>query len=151
MTDNDSAASGEEVTRDQVARALNRLSPKQVEEISPKFVREHYSRGQTIIRQGDPADRFYIITSGQAEIFHEDLSGNITVLEPRLPGDYFGEIGLFKNQPRTATVRAPLDGEVEVLALDHGDFQGLLKDSKATEAHVAQEMIRRLIQLADAQ
>ncbi len=151
MTDNDSAPSGEEVTRDEVARALNRLSPRQVDEVSSKFVRERYSRGQVIIQQGDPADRFYIITSGRAEIFHEDLSGDITFLEPRLPGDYFGEIGLFKNQPRTATVRAPMDGEVEVLALDRVHFQELLKDSKATEAHVAQEMIRRLIQLADAQ
>ncbi len=151
MTDNDYSEEDEQVTREQVARALDRLSPRQVAELSPKFVRLRYAPGQVIIRQGEPADRFYIVTAGRAEIVHEDLGGDITALEPRLPGDYFGEIGLFRNQPRTATVRAPEDGEVEVLALDRDDFQELLKDSKATEAHVAQEMIRRLIQLADAQ
>lgn len=151
MTENEHEAGQDATTRQQVARALDKLTPEQVAEILPRFVRERYTDGEVIIRQGDPADRFFIVYSGRAEIVHEDLRGNVTTLEMRLPGEYFGEIGLFKNRPRTATVRAPMGGEVEVLALGRADFQELIQDSRATEAHVAQEMMRRLIALADVQ
>jgi CRP-like cAMP-binding protein len=134
-----------------LARALPRLTPDQVAEVSPQFIRQSYGPGETIIRQGDPPDRFYIVLSGTAEVCHEGQDGHIEVIDLRRPGEYFGEVGLIQDRPRTATLRAPHDSEVEVLALEQQDFQELMEESKATEMHLAQEMIRRLITLADAQ
>ena len=88
-------------------------------------LREEKARsGQVIIRQGDQGDKFYIIKSGQAEVV-VSRSG-----EPELSaavlsrGDYFGEIALVKNVPRTATVRALTD--CSLLVLERRDFEDLM-------------------------
>lgn len=138
------------VDRD-LARALPRLTAEQIAQLSPKFVRLTYAPGEIIIRQGDLPDRFYIMIRGRAEVWHEGLSGRTQPVETRSPGDYFGEIGLLHNRPRSATVRAAADSEVEVLALDRPAFQKLMDESRATEAQVALEMTQRLIRLADFQ
>jgi CRP-like cAMP-binding protein len=134
-----------------LVQALPKLTADQVAEVSPKLVRQTYEAGQVIINQGDAPDHFYIIISGRAEVWHEGLSGQSGTIDIRKPGEYFGEVGLLQDRPRSATVRAPKDGQVEVLAMNRQDFLDLMQDSKATEMTVAQEMIQRLISLASAQ
>jgi CRP-like cAMP-binding protein len=71
--------------------------------------------GDEIVRQGEPGDRFYVIDSGSAEVLVDGLpSASLD------PGDYFGEIALLRNVPRTATVRAREDGLL--LTLTHDAF-----------------------------
>ncbi|MGD8805229.1 MAG: cyclic nucleotide-binding domain-containing protein [Chloroflexota bacterium] len=134
-----------------LAQALPKLTAEQVREVSPKLVRQIYEPGQVIINQGDAPDRFYIVIAGWAEVWHEGLSGQHGEIVTRKPGEYFGEVGLLQDRPRSATVRAPADSPVEVLAMDRQDFLDLMDESKATEMNVAQEMIQRLISLASAQ
>ncbi|MFN2221681.1 MAG: cyclic nucleotide-binding domain-containing protein [Candidatus Promineifilaceae bacterium] len=134
-----------------LAQALPKLTAEQVREVSPKLVRQIYEPGQVIINQGDAPDRFYIVIAGRAEVWHEGLSGQHGEIVTRKPGEYFGEVGLLQDRPRSATVRAPADSPVEVLAMDRQDFLDLMDESKATEMNVAQEMIQRLISLAEVQ
>jgi len=81
--------------------------------------------GTVVIREGDPADRFYIIASGR---FAVDQLDSGTQLPRRLrvmgPDDVFGELGLMRNAPRSASVTAASDGQL--LALDGPDFLELL-------------------------
>jgi CRP-like cAMP-binding protein len=151
MTAEDFNDKNGETTDDLLAQALPKLSAEQVHEVSPKLVRVTYEPGQVIIKQGDAPDRFYIVIAGQAEVWHEGLSGQRGEIDIRKPGEYFGEVGLLQDRPRSATVRAPEDSPVEVLAMDRQDFLELMDESKATEMNVAQEMIQRLISLAGAQ
>ena len=134
-----------------LVQALPRLTAAQVAEVSPKLIRRIYEPGEVIMNQGDAPDRFYIVISGRAEVWHEGLSGQSDEIDIRKPGEYFGEVGLLQDRPRSATVRAPEEGQVEVLAMDRQDFLDLMHESKATEMNVAQEMIQRLIGLAGAQ
>ena len=150
MADESKSSDKQEINQD-LARALPRLTAGQIAQLSPKFIRMIYAPGEVIIRQGDLPDRFYIVIRGRAEVWHEGLSGRTHTVEVRGPGDYFGEIGLLHNSPRSATVRAAEEGEVEVLALDREAFQELIDESRATEAQVALEMTQRLIRLADFQ
>ncbi len=142
---------GQPIGDPRLVQALLRLTPEQVAQVSSKFTRETYAAGETIIRQGELPDRFYIVIRGQADVHHEGLSGRTAFVDRRVAGEYFGEIGLLNNQPRSATVSASPEGEVELLALNRQDFLDLIDESRATEAHVAQEMIKRLINLADFQ
>lgn len=68
--------------------------------------------GTTVFAHGDPGDRFYLIDSGRALV---DLGGGHRELGP---GDFFGEIALLRDTPRTATVRAVDVLHLYVLARD---------------------------------
>jgi MFS family permease len=84
--------------------------------------------GQLIVRQGDEADRFYVIVDGSVEVTQGPAgAGTPNVLRTMGEGEVFGEIGLLTGVPRTATVTASTPGTL--LALDKADFLELVAAS----------------------
>lgn len=91
------------------------LSPPVLEGLAARLEAVRFGPGEAVVRQGDHGDRFYIVDSGEVEVAIDD--------EPQgmlHPGDYFGEIALLRDVPRTATVTAR--SGVELFALDREDF-----------------------------
>ena len=80
--------------------------------------------GNNAVRQGDPADRFYIIESGEFVVTQMTDAGTEIELRHLGPDDVFGELGLIRGAARTATVTAQSDGVV--LALDGAAFLELI-------------------------
>jgi MFS family permease len=77
--------------------------------------------GSVVIRQGDPADRFYVITDGQVDVTQRtDASAEPVSLRTMGRGEFFGQIGLLSGVPRTATVTALTD--VRLIALEREPF-----------------------------
>ncbi len=76
-----------------------------LEEIAPLFVTESYPTGKTIIQEGDPGDKFYIIVRGKVEVT-KDVDGRSAQLAVLSDGDFFGEIALLRDVARTATITA---------------------------------------------
>jgi ATP-binding cassette subfamily B protein len=91
-------------------------------ELASLFATEQISEDRDIIREGDPGDRFYIIVRGKVEIVKS--STRVAVLQD---GDYFGEIALFSDQPRNATVRSMTPCVCLILQRDH--FRAMLNRS----------------------
>jgi MFS family permease len=86
--------------------------------------------GEAVIRQGEPADRFYMIESGNFVVTQQSQpDGPAAVLRRLGPNEVFGELGLLREAPRTATVTAESDGTL--LALDGADFLRLVGASGA--------------------
>lgn len=86
--------------------------------------------GQAIVRQGEPADRFYIIERGSFTVTQAGPEGGSPLVLRQLgPDQVFGELGLLNASPRTATVTADEDGSL--LALDGADFLALVGASGA--------------------
>ncbi len=84
--------------------------------------RMQFPAGAVIFRQGDTADFVYVIVNGKVDVIREEAEGE-KVIARLAQGDYFGEMALISNAPRTATVRAVTD--VEVLTWSRGDFTTL--------------------------
>lgn len=101
--------------------ALTQLSAGTQEWIALRMVREEFPAGAVVVRQGDAGDTFYTIASGKARV---EVAGSERDITRQMgPGEYFGEIALLQQVPRTATVRAvePL----VVYTLSRGDLTEL--------------------------
>ena len=91
--------------------------------------RSHYEGGQTIFRRGEFADNFYVILSGEVEIYHGGAREATAVLGP---GQYFGEMSLLSRRQRSASALAR--GPVDLLVLSAGDFTALANSSSEFSA-----------------
>jgi len=97
-----------------------------------------FKPGQVIIREGETGDLFYVITEGQAEIMIRDADGEELVLHRVGPGNFFGELSMLTNEPRSARVRAV--EHVTTLALKRNDFFEFLR----THTHAAIDVMVEL-------
>ena len=80
-----------------------------------------FGPGETIIREGDPGDNFYIVESGTADVFKIGVVG---ALKTYGKGDYFGELALLNDQPRAASIIAKT--KIKVASLGKDGFVRLL-------------------------
>jgi ATP-binding cassette subfamily B protein len=92
--------------------------------IASHLTPEHAAEGDTIIRQGEVGDKLYLIARGRVEVSLPSPAGD-RVLDTLQDGDYFGEIALLLDVPRTANVRAI--GPCNLLTLSKADFQTLVQ------------------------
>ena len=90
---------------------------------SDAVVPMRYAAGEVIVREGEIASRFYVITSGEVEIVQQ-VDGAERQLRRLGPGRHFGEVALLQNSKRTASVRAVTDTTVPAIARQ--DFASLV-------------------------
>lgn len=103
------------------------LPPARLETAMRRATLRDVKAGTVIIRQGDPADNFYVIGNGRVEVTQTDESGKSRVLRQMSGGEFFGEIGLLSRVPRTATVTALTD--CTLIVLDGAAFLELVESS----------------------
>jgi uncharacterized membrane protein len=97
-----------------------------------------FKPGQVIIREGEVGDLFYMITEGHVEIIIRDAAGSDVVLQEAGPGEFFGELSMLTNEPRSAHVRAV--DQVTTLTLERDDFFEFLR----THTHAAIDVLVEL-------
>jgi putative peptide zinc metalloprotease protein len=111
---------------------LAKLSSRELDALASKLRYERVAPGEAVFNEGDTADAFYIVDSGQAEVVvggrHVQTIGS---------GSYFGEAALLLNTPRQATVRAltPL----AVYSLARADFEALIVTTMQNVASVLED------------
>ena len=105
---------------------LSGLSHAVLEDLASRMTLEKVPDGTAVVSQGEVGDRLYIVKDGEAEVVARgDDEQELATLSKN---DYFGEIALLKDVPRTATVRAK--GTLELYSLEREDFQNLLERSE---------------------
>jgi CRP-like cAMP-binding protein len=97
------------------------LPGEELSRLAQRLEREEVAPGQTVVREGEAGDRFYIVLSGMMSVSQESL-GERRVLRP---GDSFGEVALAMGVPRTASVRAVTPAVVA--SCDKETFDELLR------------------------
>lgn len=105
---------------------------------------KNFGPGQLIIKQGEPADAFYVVIRGTAEVFKEMGEEHSTRIAELSAGQFFGEIGLLQRRPRTATVRVRHDGELEALVIEGEAFRRLVAENPGALNDLVSTMCQRL-------
>src|SRR5256714_11846004 len=96
------------------------VSDEHFDAIEPLLQEEHYEFGDVIVKQGDPANSFYVLTKGRARALKIKPDGEEIPLGVLKPGDSFGEAALAEGGTRNATVRCST--AVDVLRIDRDGF-----------------------------
>jgi CRP-like cAMP-binding protein len=110
-------------TQHELARVelLAGLPGETMMKLAKRMEREEVAPGTAIVREGDPGDRFYVLFAGMLSVSNSAM-GRRDVLRP---GDYFGEVALAMDVPRTATVTAITP--VVVASCDRETFDEFLR------------------------
>ena len=120
--------------------------------VEDSFVPASFPFGTEIVKEGDPADAFYVLVSGNARAVKRGEHGEEVPLNVMGPGDAFGEVALLEDTTRTATVRA--SSEVEALRLDRSVLQALVRNHPEIrgylELHARRHHLRDFLRLNSA-
>jgi ABC-type lipoprotein export system ATPase subunit len=135
------------VVNEYVRRALAKLDLEQLAHASAALRRQTYPPGSVIVRQGDVADTFYIVTRGEVDVLLAHPGGQELVVNTLGRGDFFGEMALLRGGFRRATVRAAAGEPAEVMALDRGTFTQLMAESEAARRELERVVDARLMRL----
>jgi CRP/FNR family transcriptional regulator len=98
--------------------------------------------GTAIFREGDASNTCYVVRSGHARAVREHPDGRQIVLATFGPGDIFGELAMFDDELRSATVEATDD--LEVLAIRGEDMRRLMHEHAEIAVKLAVSLVRRL-------
>lgn len=100
-----------------------------------------YSDGEIIIRQGAADSAMYVIQSGEVEVVQAVNGGEqeLAVLEA---GDFFGEMSMFEQEPRSATVRAR--GEARILRVDKSTLMRRIREDPMLAVNLLKTMAHRI-------
>lgn len=113
------------------------LEPRDLDRIADSFKERNYSAGDTIAAEGQGGAGFFVIGDGTAKVtIRGEDRGTLG------PGDYFGEIALIDDGPRTATVKAASD--MTCYGLTSWEFRPLVEDNAEIAWELLQVMAKRL-------
>jgi uncharacterized protein YhbP (UPF0306 family) len=144
--DNSSAKEGDqtEFRKDLVFSIFRDLPEQEADTLAAKLQATEVPAGEVIVRQGAPADKFFIIVDGEVEVVREDEGKSQTVATLGR-GQFFGEIAILRDTPRQATVRAT--APTVLFAMDRDVFRSLVAQSMGTTEDFDSLIRRRLDEL----
>ena len=121
---------------------LSTLEGEDLERIAELAVPRQFEPGQVVFREGDASDTCYIVRSGRARAVREHAGGRTLTLATFGPGEFFGELALFEDERRSATVEAI--ELTDVVAVLGPDMRRLMVEHPGISARLVIALGRRL-------
>jgi CRP-like cAMP-binding protein len=118
------------------------LAEVELERVAEVTVPRQFAAGEVVFREGDESDTCYVVRSGHARAIREHQDGRSITLARFGPGDIFGELAMFDNEKRSATVEA-LE-PTEAIAILGGDMRRLLREHPDIAVKLIAAIARRL-------
>lgn len=126
-----------------IRQAFSGLDQQAIDTLRRVAVRKTYPPGTALCREGEPADRLYVIVSGRVVVTHKvEGADEDFVLGFLGPGQYFGEIAVISEEPRAATATTIV--ETDVLEITKGEFEQVFANSPALARHLVNTLIRMI-------
>jgi CRP/FNR family transcriptional regulator len=122
--------------------AFSTLADEDLAEVAAVAVPRRLDAGEVVFREGDESNTCYIVRSGHARAVREHPDGRTLTLANFGPGDIFGELAMFGDERRSATVET-MD-EIEVVAILGVDMRRLLREHPDISVKLLTALGRRL-------
>lgn len=123
------------------------LPQEQLAILNKRTVTKAYPRNTILVSEGDNTDQLFVILSGKVKVYLADEEGKEVILNIHGTGDYFGEIALLDDAPRSASVMTLEDSKM--LVISKRDFQECLVQQPAIALTLLRDISRRLRLLTD--
>jgi len=101
-----------------------------------------FQPGETVIKEGEPGEIMYLIIEGEVSVNKGQAKDHEIELDRISVGDYFGEMALFEDIPRSATIRA--EKETHLLMLNKRDFAEIVREYPQIALHICRVLGARL-------
>lgn len=118
------------------------LTEAQFEQLAAGSARRSYPKGRTIVSEGEPSQSMYILLAGRAKVQRSDSEGKEVILAVLGSGEYFGEMSLIDDSPRSASV-ITLES-CEFIAVGKDAFKAMLSQSPEMAMSVMRGLVARL-------
>src|SRR4051812_28915440 len=120
------------------------LAAEDLEALSGRMTERHFKSGEKVFDKDDQGSSMYVVLSGAVQIFLPGAGPDEprVILKDARTGEYFGELSLFDDKPRSASVEATVD--TTLLELTRADFSDHLSKSKNAAMTILAEMAERL-------
>ena len=118
---------------------FSELAQQETEKLTQHSTTRSYPANTILISEGDTTDSLYVVLEGEVKVFASDQYGKEVILNILGPGEYFGELALLDDKPRSASVKTMLP--TKVMVITKNDFKNCL----ATDPEMAYRLIKILI------
>jgi CRP/FNR family transcriptional regulator len=118
------------------------LGPAELSAVAEVAVPRSFDAGEAVFREGDESSTCYVVRSGRARAVREHGDGRQITLATFGPGDIFGELAMFDDERRSATVEAT--EELAVLAIACPDMRRFMRAHAEIAVKLAVSLVRRL-------
>ncbi|MBC7472873.1 MAG: Crp/Fnr family transcriptional regulator [Candidatus Sericytochromatia bacterium] len=107
---------------------------------------KNYSKKNIVFHEGDYGDALYIIKNGRIKIAKVALDGREKTLTILKGGDFFGEMAIFDDMPRSATAES-MENDVKLLSINKTDFERLITENPSIAIRIMKDLTRRIRQV----
>lgn len=121
---------------------LQSLNEAQLELIAAGSVRKNYPKGRTIVSEGEPSQSLFILLSGRAKVQRSDSEGKEVILAVIGSGEFFGEMSIIDDSPRSASV-ITLES-CDFMSINKESFKSMLMQSPEICMQIMRGLVRRL-------
>jgi CRP/FNR family cyclic AMP-dependent transcriptional regulator len=121
---------------------LSALNEQQIESLAAASARRNFPKGRTIVSEGEPSQSLYILLSGRAKVQRSDSEGKEVILAVLGSGDFFGEMSLIDDAPRSASVITI--ESCDFMSIAKESFKAMLLQSNEMCMQVMRGLVRRL-------
>jgi len=121
---------------------FSELSDEDISSLAHLALRKRYPKDTVVFFENEEGDFFFTILEGRIKVTILGDDGREVILSVLGPGDFFGEMALLDNEPRSATAIAV--EESELLSLHRNDFQSVLNDNRSITSALIRVLSGRL-------
>jgi CRP/FNR family transcriptional regulator, cyclic AMP receptor protein len=118
------------------------LEQREIDEVVQVAVPRRWERGEVVFREGDDGDTTYLLRSGAVLLTREHQDGRVVAIAELRAGEMFGELAMFRSEPRSATAEAI--EPTEAVALLAPDVQRLIRQNPDIAAKLLRALAERV-------